>query len=103
MIMITYFDLKKTHAPAAILQIIKQIDKENRIVVIYSDNTMRQYSRETMYDFEIAEEIYDYICEKQIEMLEAALEEMYNAHCDEMDAMFEIEDMKAYNFYAQYC
>lgn len=97
MIMITYFDLKKTHTPAAILQTIKQIDKENRIVVIYSDNTMRQYSRVTMYDFEIAEGIYDYICEKQIEMLEAALEEMYNAHCDEMDAMFEIEDAKMCN------
>lgn len=101
--MITYFDLKKTHTPAAILQTIKQIDKENRIVVIYSDNNMQQYSRETMYDFEIAEKIYDYICEKQIEMLETALEEMCEAHGDETDAMFEIEDTKAYNFYAQYC
>ena len=97
MIMITYFDLSKTHTPATILQTIKQIDKENKIVAIYSDNTMRQYSRETMYDFEIAEEIYDYIREKQSEMLEHALEDMCDAYFDEMDAIFEIEDAKMCN------
>ena len=100
--MITYFDLTKAHTPASILQTIEQIGKENKIVVIYSNDVMRQYNRENMYNFEIAEEIYNYVCEKQSEMLEQALEDMCDACLDEIDAMFEIEDAKAYHCYAQY-
>ena len=97
MIMITYFDLTKAHTPASVLQTIKQIDKENKIVVIYSNDVMRQYNREDMYDFEIAEEIYNYVCERQGEMLKQALEDMCDAYLDEMDAMFKMEDAKMCN------
>lgn len=106
MIMIAYFDVMQIHTPASVMQTVAQIDKENEIVAVFSDNTMRQYNRKTMYDFEIAEDIYDYIREIQNEMNEMCdqnisaddLDAMYQAYLDEADTLCELEDAKMHHW-----